>query len=123
MAKSEVDFKQVLLEHGERIGIGIAGVLAVLMVVMSLFWPGSGVFSGSPAEKAKVIASVTENVDRKLRDPNNVPGDSDKPDKDADKRRVNLITTPVGVEGQQVKALVQIDHTGQMGRRLLKVYP
>src|SRR5262245_53140134 len=123
MAKSKVDFKQVLLEHGERIGIGIAGVLAVLMVVMSLFWPGSGVFSGSPAEKAKTIAQVTDRVDQKLRDPNNVPGDSDKPDKDADKRRVALDTTTVDVEGKQVKALVQIDHTGQMGRRLPKVFP
>ncbi len=49
MAKSKVDFKQVLLQHGERIGIGVAGALAGLMIVMSLFWPGSGVFSGSPA--------------------------------------------------------------------------
>src|SRR5262245_40048656 len=123
MAKSKVDFQQVLLQHGERIGIGVAGAMAALMIVMSLFWPGSGVFSGSPAEKANALAKVTGQVDAKLRDPNNVPGDADKPDKDAEKRRVDLNLKPEQTEGREVKALVFTDTGGQMGRRRPTVYP
>src|SRR5262245_38671931 len=123
MAKSKVDFKQVLLQHGERIGIGIAGGLAGLMIVMSLFWPGSGFFSGSPAENAKAIAQVTNQVSQKLNDPNNVPGDADKPDKDAPNRRVPLKLARESTEGLEVKALVNQEAGGQMGRRLPKVYP
>ena len=36
-----------LLQHGERVGLVSAGVLCLLILATSLFWPGSGFGSGS----------------------------------------------------------------------------
>src|SRR5262245_7512387 len=123
MAKSKVDFQQLLLQHGEHIGIGLAGGLAVLLVGMSLFWPKSGVFSGSPSEKAKTLADKTAWVNSRLNDANNLPGESDKPPPDADKKRVALDQKVVTPDGLEMKALVIADDDGQLGRRQPKVYP
>jgi hypothetical protein len=47
----EFDFKQFLLEKGERVGLYVAGGLALLMIVLSLFLPGRGVFTLGRAGK------------------------------------------------------------------------
>jgi hypothetical protein len=49
----EFDFKGFLLERGERVGLYAAGGLALLIVVLSLFLPGKGVWSPSPRKGAK----------------------------------------------------------------------
>lgn len=83
MAKAKkgpsIDFQALLLQHGERIGLSGAALIMMLLICLSLFWPGSGVFSGNPQEKAKEISDVTQRVDARLRDPNNLPQDKDKP--------------------------------------------
>src|SRR5437764_11679597 len=90
MAK-KVDFKQIMLQKGERVGLIVAGVLMVLLVATSLFLPNKGLFAGSSTEKAKVLDDSANWVSQKLTDPNNVPGESDKPPKDAKKSLEALV--------------------------------
>jgi hypothetical protein len=58
----EFDFKQFLLEKGERVGLYAAGGIAVLMVVLSLFLPGKGLLSPSPRTSALEITDGAKSV-------------------------------------------------------------
>jgi hypothetical protein len=120
MAKSKIDFKQVLLQHGERFGLAVAGGLAALLVGMSLFMPGKGFFSGSPNEKAKVLIDKTNQVENTMRTAE--PGDNDKPDAGAKKNIVDLETDPINGSKYMVKALTTPDNTGTLGRKVPKVF-
>jgi hypothetical protein len=120
MAKSKVDFQQVLLQHGERIGIGVAGGIAALLVGLSLFMPGKGFFSGSPSARAKDLDDVSARVDQKLRDPNNLPGEADKPPPADDKLQA-LDRRPTNAADHQLASLVTIEEGGSLGRRVPKV--
>ncbi len=77
MSRKDFDAKQFLLEKGERVGLGVAVTLMVLMLILSLFMPGKGFFSGSPAAKAKELRKITEDLENKL--VTAVPGPNDKP--------------------------------------------
>lgn len=123
MAKSKVDFKQVLMQHGERIGLGIAALLALGLIATSLFMPGSGVFSGSPDEKAKILEEKANAVQARLSDPNNVPGEADKPSKDSDKKLVALEMKTIDGEKFRLARLVPEDNSGAQGRKVPKVLP
>lgn len=123
MAKSKVDFKQVLMQHGERIGLGIAALLALGLIATSLFMPGSGVFSGSPDEKAKILEEKANAVQARLSDPNNVPGEADKPSKDSDKKLVALEMKTIEGEKFRLARLVPEDNSGAQGRKVPKVLP
>jgi hypothetical protein len=43
MAKSKIDAKEFMLQYGDRIGVGIAGLLALLFVVFAMLGSGGGV--------------------------------------------------------------------------------
>ncbi len=79
MSLKEFDYKQFLLEKGERVGLGIAVTLMVLMLIKSLFWPGGGIFSDSPKTKAKALGDDTTKLDDALH--NSQPGPDDLPKK------------------------------------------
>jgi hypothetical protein len=62
MALKQVDFRQLLLEKGEKIGLGVAGVLAGLLVV----WYGvSAATSDGPQKKAKELQGLKEQAKSK----------------------------------------------------------
>src|SRR5258707_9685286 len=52
MAMKDFDWKKFLLERGERVGLYVAGGIAVLLLLFNLFMPGKGFFSGSPSANA-----------------------------------------------------------------------
>jgi hypothetical protein len=79
MSLKEFDYKQFLLEKGERLGLGIAVALMVFMLVWSLFMPSKGFFSGSPGEKAKELNGGTKQLEDALR--NKQPSANDLPEK------------------------------------------
>jgi hypothetical protein len=78
MNMKEFDAKQFLLEKGERVGLGAAITLMVLMLVLSLFMPSKGIFSGSPKTKADELNKDTRRLEDDLH--TRVPGPADKPD-------------------------------------------
>jgi len=78
MSRKEFDMKQFLLEKGEQVGLGVAVTLMVLMLILSLFMPNQGFFSGSPAAKAKELNERTEQLETALR--TNQPKESDLPE-------------------------------------------
>lgn len=43
MAKSKIDAKEFMLQYGDRIGVGIAGLLALLFVVFAMLGSSGGV--------------------------------------------------------------------------------
>ncbi|MHB1422866.1 MAG: hypothetical protein ACYC3I_06670 [Gemmataceae bacterium] len=86
----EFDYKQFLLEKGERVGLGVAVALMVLMLVFSLFMPSKGFFSGSPAAKAKELKGSTDQLETAMR--TKTPGSNDLPEKGED-RLIKLDTT------------------------------
>ncbi len=79
MSLKEFDAKQFLLEKGERVGLGVAVGLMVLMLIFSLFMPSNGFFSGSPSAKASALKTGTEQLETALS--TRTPGDNDKPEK------------------------------------------
>ncbi|MFO0845347.1 MAG: hypothetical protein U0797_23680 [Gemmataceae bacterium] len=122
MAKSKVDFQQILLQHGERIGLGMAGGITALLVGLSLFMPGKGFFSGSPSTRAKDLDEVTTRVNAKLSDPNNLPGESDKPPPAGDKLQA-LNRDVIDSAPYTLASLMGGDDSGSLGRRVPKVFP
>jgi hypothetical protein len=61
MIKKE-DIQQLLLEKGERIGFCVAGGLAFLLLVLALFLPGKGLFSGSASGHIEELNDQTAKV-------------------------------------------------------------
>lgn len=53
MAKSKIDAKEFMLQYGDRIGIGIAGFLAVLFVLFAMLGSGGGVSAEQVRESGK----------------------------------------------------------------------
>jgi hypothetical protein len=78
MSLKEFDAKQFLLEKGERVGLGVAVTLMVLMLILSLFLPGSGFFSGSPKTVAGDLNKITDQLETALR--TRTPGKQDLPE-------------------------------------------
>ncbi|HTU17812.1 MAG TPA: hypothetical protein VMG10_07080 [Gemmataceae bacterium] len=84
MNLKEFDAKQFLLEKGERIGLGIAVTLMVLMLIFSLFMPSKGFFSGSPADKKDVLEKGTAKLDNDLKS-RQIP-DNERPEPTKDRK-------------------------------------
>jgi hypothetical protein len=101
----EIDFKQFLLEKGERVGVGVAVAVMLLLVVLGLLLPSHGFFSGSPAEKEKTLNEVTQRVDNGLRTAQ--PTDADKPEPNASKNLIDLETTPTSVKDYLIAGLFE----------------
>lgn len=53
MAKSKIDAKEFMLQYGDRIGLGIAGLLAFLFVLFAFLGSGSGVSAEQVRESSK----------------------------------------------------------------------
>jgi hypothetical protein len=68
MAKPNVDFKKLMLEKGEKIGLGVAVGFMLLLIIFGLFMPDKGFFSGSPSENARKLKTESTRVkDRMVR--------------------------------------------------------
>jgi hypothetical protein len=63
MAKIEFDFKEFLLQKGEKVGLWTCVGLGVLMLGYSLFMPGKGFLSGSPGSNAKELEDISVQKD------------------------------------------------------------
>jgi hypothetical protein len=79
MSLKEFDAKQFLLEKGEQVGLGVALTLMVLMLILSLFLPSKGFFSGSPGAKAKELNNSTKQLEDALA--TRQPAEKDLPEK------------------------------------------
>jgi hypothetical protein len=77
MNLKEFDAKQFLLEKGERVGLGIALTLMVLMLIISLFMPSKGFFAGSPSKNAEVLEQGSKQLQQALNTAQ--PGPADLP--------------------------------------------
>lgn len=77
MAKT--NFKQLLLDKGEKIGVAVAGGIAVLLVLTQLFWPGYGLFAPNPKDHQKKLTELAGAVTRKMGDANNLPTGDARP--------------------------------------------
>jgi hypothetical protein len=90
---AKMDFKKVLLEKGERVGLAAAVGLLLLLWGTNLFWPGRGIFSPAPANNAKELKTLTDKAKRELE--TSKPTDADKPDAkklaDADSFKFELL--------------------------------
>ena len=118
MAKPKLDFKKLLLERGERIGLSVAGIITLLLLLVSLLWPGKGLFSGSPDEKAKGLNEPAAFITQRLSDPNNQPGDGDKPDKNSNEKLIAYNMETVDPEKYRMKSLGGSIDAGSAGRRV-----
>ena len=118
MAKPKLDFKKLLLERGERIGLSVAGIITLLLLLVSLLWPGKGLFSGSPDEKAKGLIEPAAFITQRLSDPNNQPGDADKPDKNSKDKLIAYNMETVDAEKFRMASLIPAGGAGSAGRRV-----
>ncbi len=98
MNLKEFDAKQFLLEKGERVGLGIAVALMVLMLVFSLFMPSRGFFSGSPAANAKPLEEGSTKLKTALSNRNNKPGPADSPPDKAERNLIALDTARLDLQ-------------------------
>lgn len=112
-----------LMKHGERVGLAVAGVLALLLIAMSLFMPESGFAAGSPDDKAKELKTKTDMVSRRLNDSSNVPGEADLPPKDSSKKRLELDKTVVSAGKYATDPFTDSAPPGTPGRRPPSIYP
>jgi hypothetical protein len=76
MGMKDFDYKQFLLERGERVGLYAAGGLGLLLIVLSLFWPGKGLFSASPKKSADEITRISK--EKKDKAATATPSESEK---------------------------------------------
>ncbi|HQR43515.1 MAG TPA: hypothetical protein PLX97_12540, partial [Gemmatales bacterium] len=53
MAKSKIDAKEFMLQYGDRIGLGVAGLLALLFVIFAILGGGGGVSAEQVKESSK----------------------------------------------------------------------
>lgn len=89
MAK-KLDIKKLFLERGEIIGLALAGGVGVLLIAVTLFRPGRGLFSPGSGDMIKALKSPSDTAEAKLRDPDNQPTDGEKapPEEEAKKKRI-----------------------------------
>ncbi len=95
----EIDFKQFLLEKGERVGIGVAVAVMLLLVILGLL----SIRAGSPVEKEKALTDVAQRVDNLLRTAQ--PTAADKPDPNASQNLIDLDTRQTQAEEYQIADL------------------
>src|SRR4051812_31744661 len=69
MAAPKFDVKQFLLQRGEFVGLGVAGAIVTLLLILAAM---KGLSSPGPGKNADLLAHAAEQVNTRLR--------SDKPD-------------------------------------------
>lgn len=119
MNLKEFDAKQFLLEKGERVGLGIAVTLMVLMLIFSLFMPSKGFFSGSPAAKAEVLDKGATELDNQLRT-KQIPEDL-KPEP-TEGRLINLDTAFLQPKNYEILGLFEPTVKETPSRRPPRIY-
>jgi hypothetical protein len=77
MALKDVDWKRFFIEKGERVGLGIAGFLMVVITGVSLFLPDHGFLVPAPTTNAKDLNDISDRESNRQRSA--VPGEADKP--------------------------------------------
>jgi hypothetical protein len=125
MNLKEFDAKQFMLEKGERVGLGVALTLMVLMLIFSLFMPSSGFFSGSPSGKAQPLEEGSKQLNNALA--TRTPSDKDlPPDKDPKSagRLINLDTEQLRPEDYEMaRGLFEPSQSDTPTRRPPEVLP
>jgi len=117
---SKFDFKGFLLQHGDRVGLGTACVLALLLFGVMLV---PSLFGESATQMAENLEKPTANLQAKLNDPSNLPGDADKPPKDsAEKLQLTLDTSSVDGSKFRIAGLLPPGQPDDRARRQPKVY-
>src|SRR5262249_21949863 len=75
MKMKNIDFKDIMLRYGEKIGLGVAGALGGLMLISGLW---SGLASKSSGANAKVLVEKTKTENARL---HGSAGDPTEPEK------------------------------------------
>ena len=121
MALKDFNIKQFVLEKGERVGLGVAGVIALLLV-LTLFIPGMGFLSGSAGANADVLAKAADGVENGLR--TNQPTDADKPEDPTNKLVAFNFTIidPAAAKDYAVAVLGETRPGSRAGRHLPDLY-
>jgi hypothetical protein len=78
MALKDFDYKQFLLEKGERVGLYTAGGLGLLLIFLSLVWPGKAIFNASPKPEAEKLTKAAQEKNAAVQ--NAAPSDQEKVD-------------------------------------------
>lgn len=115
MNLKEFDYKQFLLEKGERVGLIAAGAVAGLILILSLFMPGKGFFSGSPSTKAEALETSTSTVQRKLSSA--TPSPKDLPQGEAKDNLIPLDTKPLQAQFYEASGWFEPERGGGLDRR------
>jgi hypothetical protein len=116
----EFDAKQFFLEKGEMVGLGVAVTLMVLMIMLSLFIPPNGFFSGSPVDKAKPMEDSTKRLLDTMASAQ--PSDNDKPGS-TEGKLFALETHPLKVEPYETVAWYLPNSSDNPARRPPEVLP
>lgn len=114
MNLKEFDYKQFLLEKGERVGLGVAVTLMVLMLIFSLFMPSKGFFSGSASKNAETLASGAKQLDNALNTAQ--PTESQLPG-EAKGRLIKLDTVPLRKDYYFPEPIIPSEHGDNPTRR------
>src|SRR5262249_26960500 len=85
------------------------------------FMPGKGLLAGSPSDKAKTLNETATWVNQRLTDPNNVPGDADKPPPNAKEGLKVFDTKQLAVAS--IDGFASPESGSDLGRRQPKVLP
>jgi len=85
MGLKDINYKQLLLDRGERFGLGAAGVIT-LFLVATLFFPGMGFMSGSSGSNADALDKASKTVQNGL--DNDKPTQADAPDETTKKQKL-----------------------------------
>src|SRR4051812_18836562 len=64
MNLKNIDFKQLLLQKGERLALYVCGGIAGLLIILGAVWKGVG--SGSPSENAKRLEELRKQAENKM---------------------------------------------------------
>jgi hypothetical protein len=76
MALKDFDYKQFLLDRGERVGLYAAGGLGGLLIFLSLVWPGKALFNASPRPAANELAQAAKDKNNRVQTA--APSESEK---------------------------------------------
>ncbi len=114
MNLKEFDAKQFMLEKGERVGLGVALTLMVLMLIFSLFMPSGGLFSPSPVKNAAVLKEGSDQLQTALNTAQ--PGPNDKPGT-SEGKLIDLDTRALASETYELGGWFESTRSGEQGRR------
>ncbi len=81
MAMKDFDWKKFMIQKGERVALGVAGFITLLLLIFNV----KSIFSAGPAKNADVLKKKTQVLRDQLA--SNRPKDSDKPEKSDDVMR------------------------------------